>query len=45
MDANTKDRTYLPIGSGILLNIKVILDDNKVLYEGSSEDAPQEIKN
>lgn len=26
------------------LNIKVILDDNQVIYEGRSEDAPIEIK-
>lgn len=38
-------RTYLPIGCGRLLNIKVILDNTKVLYEGMIEDAPDNIKN
>lgn len=31
-------------GDARLLNIKVILDDKKVIYEGKVEDAPNEIK-
>lgn len=38
-------RSYLPIGAGRLLNIRVVLDDNEVLYEGMVENAPEEIKN
>ena len=40
-----RNRTYLTVGSGRLLNIRVILDDNQVLYDGTAENAPQEIKN
>ena len=38
-----KSRTYLSIGDGRLLNIRVILDDNLV-YEGMVENAPDELK-
>ena len=37
-------RAYLPIGAGRLLDIRVVLDDNEVLYEGMVENAPDEIK-
>ncbi len=37
-------KTYPPIGTGRLLNIKVILDDSKVIYTGMVEDAPDDIK-
>lgn len=36
-------RTYLAIGDGRLLNIRVILDE-KCVYEGMVEDAPETIK-
>ena len=35
---------YGEIGSARLLNIKVILDDNQLIYEGTIENAPDEIK-
>lgn len=38
-----KSRTYLSIGDGRLLNIRVILDNNLV-YEGMVENAPDELK-
>ena len=38
-----KNRNYLSIGDGRLLNIKVILDDNQV-YEEMVENTPDEIK-
>lgn len=41
-DANEK-RVYATIGSGRLLDIKVILDGQEV-YSGMVEDAPNEIK-
>lgn len=37
-------KTYMPIGSARLLDIRVILD-GEVVYDGMVEDAPQEIKN
>lgn len=39
-------KAYLPIGSGRLLDIRVILDDNvtEPVYEGMVEDAPENIK-
>lgn len=43
---NEKRKVYVSIGSGRLLNIKVILDDNPTpIYEGMVEDAPEEIRN
>lgn len=36
-------KTYQQIGDGRLLNIIVILDNEKI-YEGMIEDAPEEIK-
>lgn len=36
-------KTYMPIGAGRLLNIRVILDGQAV-YEGMVENAPEEIK-
>lgn len=38
-------RVYSAIGQARLLNIKVVLDDKKVLYEGMVENAPQNVKN
>ncbi len=35
---------YMNIGSCRLLNIKVIRNENEVLYEGMVEDAPEEIR-
>lgn len=35
---------YMEIGLSRLLDIRVILDDTKTLYEGLVEDAPIEIK-
>lgn len=35
---------YMSIGSCRLLNIKVIRNENEVLYEGMVEDASEEIK-
>ena len=43
MEENQKRRNYMPIGSGRLLNIKVIVDGIEA-YEGMVEDAPEEIK-
>lgn len=43
MSNDGKNKTYLQIGAGRLLNIEVFLDNEKV-YEGKSEDAPEEIK-
>ena len=37
-------KTYSEIGIFRMVNIKVILNDEKVLYEGIIEDAPMEIK-
>lgn len=42
---NQKKRAYLNIGSGRLIDIRVILDDNEILYEGMVENAPTEIRN
>lgn len=42
---NQKKRAYLNIGSGRLIDIRVILDDNEILYEGMVENAPIEIRN
>lgn len=36
-------KLYQAIGSARLLDIRVILDD-KIVYEGMVEDAPQEVK-
>lgn len=38
-----ENKVYLPIGSGRLLDIVVFLDD-KEIYKGRIEDAPEEIK-
>lgn len=35
---------YDSIGSLRLLNVRVYLNDNEVIYEGMIEDAPDEIK-
>ncbi len=37
-------KNYGAIGSFRLLNIKVIWEDNDVLYQGMIEDAPEQIK-
>jgi len=37
-------KVYQTIGSGRLLDIEVILDDNKIIYTGMVEDAPDWIK-
>ena len=37
-------KTYLQIGDCRTVDIKVILDDKEVIFEGRSEDAPEEIK-
>lgn len=37
-------KVYQSIGSGRLLNIEVILDDEKTLYTGKVEEAPDWIK-
>lgn len=37
-------KTYGKIGEFKRMNIKVILNDNEVLYEGKVEDAPLNIK-
>ncbi len=37
-------KVYGPIGESRLLNIRVILDDEKNIYEGMIEEAPDEIK-
>lgn len=37
-------KIYDNIGSIRLLNIKVIRNDDKIIYEGMVEDAPEEIK-
>jgi len=42
---NQGKRAYLTIGSGRLIDIRVILDDNEILYEGMVENAPIEIRN
>ena len=42
---NQGKRAYLTIGSGRLIDIRVILDDNEILYEGIVENAPIEIRN
>lgn len=36
-------KTYLQIGTARLLDIRVIVD-NKIIYEGAVDTAPQEIK-
>lgn len=36
--------TYGRIGGFRLLDIKVVFNDNDILYEGRSDDAPNEIK-
>lgn len=44
-NSNKKRKVYVSIGSGRLLNIRVVLDDNPTpIYEGRVEDAPEEIK-
>jgi hypothetical protein len=42
MEENNR-KTYMQIGLGRLLDIRVLLD-NEIIYEGMVEDAPQEIK-
>lgn len=37
-------KEYLTIGEGRHLDIKVFLNDTEVIYEGSIESAPEEIK-
>lgn len=37
-------KTYGDIGKIRLLHIKVIVNDNEVIYEGMAESAPEEIK-
>lgn len=37
-------KNYGTIGLARLLNIRVILDDNQIIYEGMVEDAPEQIK-
>lgn len=37
-------KTFIRIGDLRKVNIKVIFDDNEIIYEGKSEDAPTEIK-
>ncbi|MCI8309178.1 MAG: hypothetical protein HFJ45_03000 [Clostridia bacterium] len=37
-------KTYLQISDCRTVNIKVILDDKEVIFEGMSDDAPDEIK-
>ena len=37
-------KVYNQIGLGRLLNIRVIKDDTKTLYEGMVEEAPDDIK-
>ena len=37
-------KVYDNIGSLRLLSIKVILNDNNIIYQGMVEDAPEEIK-
>lgn len=37
-------KTYCEIGAFRLVKIRVILNDETVIYEGMIEDAPQEIK-
>lgn len=43
MNNDNERRVYSTIGTGRLLNIKVILDGQEV-YNGMVEDAPNEIK-
>lgn len=38
-------KEFNTIGSMILLHINVILNDNEIIYDGVTEDAPAEIKN
>ena len=38
-------RVYGTIGSFRLVNIKVVVDENNVLYEGAVDNAPGEIRN
>ena len=40
MDRNV----YMEIGTSRLLDIRVIKNDNEILYEGMVEDAPEDIK-
>ena len=44
MDENNNKKIYQAIGSARLLDIRVFLDD-KIVYEGMVEDAPQKVKN
>lgn len=37
-------KVFLPIGNARLLDIRVILDDEQIIYEGMVDDAPEEIK-
>lgn len=43
MNSSNEQKTYMQIGTGRLLDIKVILDGQEV-YSGMVEDAPNEIK-
>lgn len=43
MKYDDSDKTYLQIGAGRLLDIRVFLDDVEV-YSGMVENAPEEIK-
>lgn len=42
---NQEQKAYLTIGSVRTLDIRVILEDKEILYEGAVEEAPEEIKN
>lgn len=43
MKYDDSDKTYLQIGAGRLLDIRVFLDDVEV-YSGMVENAPEEVK-
>lgn len=43
MESNINKKAYLQIGAARLINAKVLLDDKEV-YEGAIENAPEEIK-
>lgn len=40
-----EEKIYANIGIARLINIRVILDDKEVIYEGMVDNAPGEIKN
>lgn len=45
MNEENNMKVYGTIGSFRLIDIKVIQDDNNVIYEGEIKNAPEEIKN